>query len=209
MTGRVDTIAHYPAAGGPAPNPEPRHRALPWWPPLLAALLLAACASVPGEGPASAGREARGEASTPRPLRSPRTSAPVPLDLRANDVLMQAMGLIGTRYRFGGSNPQQGFDCSGFTSWVFREAVGLALPRTAADQFAEVGTPVPRDALAAGDLVFFRQGRGRIDHVGIYVGEGRFVHAPSRGGRVRIDVLDEPHWQRSYRGAKRALDSRH
>ena len=149
--------------------------------------------------------EAGPEASEPRPLRSSRTGPAEPLDLRADDVLMQAMGLIGTRYRYGGTSPQQGFDCSGFTSYVFRASIGLQLPRTAADQFRELGAAVPRDALNAGDLVFFRQGRGRIDHVGIYVGEGRFIHAPSRGGRVRIDGLEAPYWTRSYQGARRVL----
>lgn len=167
----------------------------------LAALLLAACASAPRPEPV-------GPASQPVPLRSPSTSAPKPLDLRADDVLMQAVGLIGTRYRFGGTTPEQGFDCSGFTSYVFRESLGLELPRTAADQFADAGSPVERTALRAGDLVFFQQGRRRIDHVGIYVGEGRFIHSPSRGGRVRIDALASPHWTRTFRGARRLLDER-
>ena len=179
MTGRNVSTRHYAVA--------------------LLALLLAACASVGERGAATAG------ASEPRPLRSATTSAPKPLDLRADDVLMQAMGLIGTPYRFGGTTPQRGFDCSGFTSYVFRESVGVQLPRTANDQFVGSGTPIEKTALSAGDLVFFRQGRGRIDHVGIYVGEGRFIHSPSRGGRVRIDALAAPHWTRSYQGARRIL----
>jgi cell wall-associated NlpC family hydrolase len=148
-----------------------------------------------------------GSASEPRALHIDRTSDAVPLDLRADDVLMRAMGLIGTPYRYGGTTPNRGFDCSGFTSYVFRESLGLELPRTANDQFVGAGRPVDKTALSAGDLVFFRQGRGRIDHVGIYVGEGRFIHSPSRGGRVRIDALAAPHWTRSYKGAKRILDA--
>ena len=180
MTGRDSMPRHYAAA--------------------LLALLLAACASV-GDRTVPAGESA----SEPRALRSPSTGPAVPLDLRADDVLMQAMGLIGTRYRFGGTTPQQGFDCSGFTSYVFRESIGLQLPRTANDQFVGSGASIEKSALTAGDLVFFRQGRGRIDHVGIYVGEGRFIHSPSRGGRVRIDALASPHWTRTYQGARRVL----
>ncbi len=179
----------------------PRH-----YPALLltaAMALLVGCASAPRGGPPE-GRSA--EASSPLPMQVPRTGAPVPLDLRTDDVLMQAMGLIGTPYRFGGTTPERGFDCSGFTSYVFRESVELALPRTAQDQFNQAGSAIEKNALVAGDLVFFRQSRGRVDHVGIYVGEGRFVHAPSRGGRVRIDALSSPHWTRSYSGAKRVLD---
>lgn len=194
MTGRDAKTRHYPAGRGAAP--------IAAWPGLLplALLALSGCASVGG------GREEPVvELSEPAALESPHTGPAVPLDLRADDLLMRAMGLIGTRYRYGGTTPQQGFDCSGFTSYVFREALGLQLPRTANDQFARAGTPVPQDRLAAGDLVFFRQRRGRIDHVGIYVGEGRFIHSPSRGGRVRIDALAAPHWARSYEGAKRLL----
>lgn len=164
-------------------------------------LLLSGCASNPSK--VKAGNE-----SEPLALSSERVSAPQPLDLRTDDLLMHALGLIGTRYRFGGTNPRTGFDCSGFTSWVFREASGIGLPRTARDQFSDAGSPVPREALVAGDLVFFQQSGRRIDHVGIYVGEGRFIHAPSRGGRVRIDALALPHWQRSYEGARRVLGQR-
>ena len=195
MNGRNALPRHYPAARGAAPITT----ALAL---LLALGLLSGCASL-GDRDATPGESA----SEPQALHSDRTSDATPLDLRADDVLMQAMGLIGTPYRFGGTTPQRGFDCSGFTSYVFRESLGLELPRTANDQFVGAGTPVEKSALSAGDLVFFRQGRGRIDHVGIYVGEGRFIHSPSRGGRVRIDALSAPHWTRSYKGAKRILDA--
>lgn len=186
MNGRDSMLRHYPALL------------------LTAAIaLLAGCASGPRTGPSA---QPDVEASSPVPMQVPRTGAPVPLDLRADDVLMQAMGLIGTPYRFGGTTPERGFDCSGFTTYVFRESVQLALPRTAQDQFNQAGSAIAKTELVAGDLVFFRQNRRRVDHVGIYVGEGRFVHAPSSGGRVRIDALSSPHWTRSYAGAKRLLD---
>lgn len=198
---------HYPADHGAEPSTTARGgRWAPLAPLLGLALLLgpAGCASVDEHGPTPPTK-----ASEPRPLRSPQTGPAVPLDLRTDDLLMRAVGLIGTPYRFGGNTPQQGFDCSGFTSYVYREALGLPLPRTANEQFHTAGPPVAKDELTTGDLVFFRQGRGRIDHVGIYVGEGRFIHAPSRGGRVRIDVLAAPHWARIYQGARRPLATNH
>jgi len=193
MKGRPALPRHYPARRGVAPS---------------VALLALALGLLSGCAGLSERETAPGEsASEPQALLSDRTSDAIPLDLRADDVLMQAMGLIGTPYRYGGTTPHRGFDCSGFTSYVFRQSLGLELPRTANDQFLGAGTPVEKSALTAGDLVFFRQGRGRIDHVGIYVGEGRFIHSPSRGGRVRIDALSAPHWTRSYKGAKRVLPS--
>lgn len=192
MIGRDFLPRHYPVHPASAP-----------WRGLVAAVLtavvLAGCASAPRPPVAT------GPSSEPLPLRDYRPRAPRPLDLRSDDVLMQAAGLIGTRYRFGGNRPETGFDCSGFTSWVFAEAAGIQLPRTAREQFSEAGPAVARHALQAGDLVFFEQSRRGIDHVGIYVGEGRFVHAPSRGGRVRIDSLALPHWQRTFEGARRPL----
>lgn len=164
----------------------------------LVLLLLAGCATQSTKVDVA-------DESEPLPLPSEMIGAPQPLDLRTDDLLMHAMGLIGIRYRYGGTNPRTGFDCSGFTSWVFSEAAGIGLPRTARDQFASSGSPVPRESLRAGDLVFFKQSGRRIDHVGIYVGEGRFIHSPSRGGRVRIDALALPHWQRTFQGARRVL----
>lgn len=192
MTGRDALPRHYPAPVAPAPCGRR------WGLAVLLTALLAGCASAPRPS-------APGPASEPLPLRSYSPRQPHALDLRADDVLMQAAGLIGTRYRFGGSRPETGFDCSGFTSWVFAEAAGISLPRTAREQFARSGPSIAADQLQAGDLVFFEQSRRGIDHVGIYVGEGRFIHAPSRGGRVRIDALSLPHWQRSFEGARRPL----
>lgn len=194
MTGRDTLPHHYPAPASPAPCWGR------WGLALLLIALLSGCASAPR--PSAPGH---GAASEPLPLRSYTPRQPRALDLRADDVLIQAVGLIGARYRFGGNRPETGFDCSGFTSWVFAEAAGISLPRTAREQFARSGPSVAADQLQAGDLVFFEQSRRGIDHVGIYVGEGRFVHAPSRGGRVRIDALSLPHWQRSFEGARRPL----
>lgn len=123
----------------------------------------------------------------------------------ANEVLFRAMSLVGTPYRYGGNTPQTGFDCSGLIGYIFRDVAGVALPRSAA-AISELKAPsVRRSKLMAGDLVFFRDG-GSVSHVGIYVGEGRFVHAPNRGGTVRLDALDGAYWNEHYDGAKRLFD---
>ena len=121
----------------------------------------------------------------------------------ANDVLFRAIGLVGTPYRYGGNTPAGGFDCSGLVGYVFREAAGLTLPRTS-QAIADVKVPkVEHKRLRPGDLVFF--GKRKVNHIGIYVGEGRFVHAPSSGGTVRMDRLDGHYWKDHYLYAKRVL----
>ncbi|HET7127421.1 MAG TPA: C40 family peptidase [Lysobacter sp.] len=122
----------------------------------------------------------------------------------ANAVLMRAISLVGTPYRYGGNTPAGGFDCSGLVNYVYRDMLDLRLPRTSRELAAYQGPRVPADRLAAADLVFFGSGGG-VSHVGIYVGEGRFVHAPSTGGTVRLDRLDGPYWRDHYSGAKRVL----
>jgi len=123
---------------------------------------------------------------------------------QANAVLFRAIGLVGTPYRYGGNTPAGGFDCSGLVGYVFRESAGLALPRTTGQIAAFRAPKVERKRLVAGDLVFF--GTRKVNHVGIYVGDGRFVHAPSTGGTVRLDRLDGSYWDDHYLYAKRVLD---
>ena len=110
----------------------------------------------------------------------------------ANDVTLYAVGLVGTPYRYGGNTPESGFDCSGLIGHVYQTRAGVAPPRTVANMQLW-GQPVPPDSLRSGDLVLFAQ-RGAANHAGIYVGEGRFVHAPSAGGVVRLDRLNAKHW---------------
>ncbi|KJH83144.1 C40 family peptidase [Pseudomonas sp. KSR10] len=125
----------------------------------------------------------------------------------AEEVLFTALGLVGTPYRYGGNTPDGGFDCSGLIGYVYRGAAGVALPRTTREMNAMRGQTVKRDALKAGDLLFFATSGGRrVSHAAIYVGEGRFVHAPSTGGTVRLDSLSNRYWQNSYLSAKRVLD---
>ena len=168
-----------------APNRPPATRALcgGFLLALCAATLLAACAGKP----------------PPSPPRATAASAHA-----ANDVLMRAIGLVGTPYRWGGNTPEGGFDCSGLVGFVYRDAAGLALPRSAAEIARAPGMRLQRNQLAAGDLVLFGE-RDRVDHIGIYVGDRRFVHAPSSGGTVRLDALDGPYWQRRFVGGRRLL----
>lgn len=122
-------------------------------------------------------------------------------------VVSQALALIDVPYRFGGSSPA-GFDCSGLVRYVFRAAAGLELPRRTEDM-SRVGQPVRAAELQPGDLVFFNTFRRAYSHVAIYVGDGRFLHAPARGGRVRIEALDDRYWRSRYDGARRLLAGEH
>jgi len=125
-------------------------------------------------------------------------------DINPNDILFRAIGLVGTPYRYGGNTPESGFDCSGLVDYVFRDIAGINLPRTARE-ISEIDAPqIKRGELEAGDLVYFRGGH-QVSHVGIYVGHGRFVHAPNEGGTVRLDYLDAPYWNEHYSGAVRVL----
>ena len=139
---------------------------------------------------------------------APPPSLPEPVSGVVNgseDVLINAIGLVGTPYRYGGNTPDSGFDCSGLIGYVYRQA-GLNLPRSTGEM-ARLGAPnVAREHLQSGDLVFFAtQGGAKVSHAGIYVGQGRFVHAPSSGGTVRLDYLNQAYWQRSFLTAKRVL----
>jgi len=143
---------------------------------LLGLVLLGGCSSVPVREPAG------GKAERER-------------------LLATALDLLGTPYRYGGRSPREGFDCSGFVQYIHRQA-GIAVPRTTRAQY-NASRPVSRRRLQPGDLVFFRIDGRRISHVGIYLGEGRFIHAPSSGKRVSTARLDDPYWRRHYSGAGR------
>ena len=156
------------------------------------ALPAADVAAVPS-GNLSALLAAEAEAPTPA---QPKLSA------RIQDILSKAVTLLGTPFRWGGTSPEAGFDCSGLVGYVFRTALGMDLPRVSQDQ-AKTGELISdRAALVAGDLVFFGR-RGRVDHVGIYVGEGRFLHAPSTGKDVRVDSMASGYWSNKFMQARR------
>ena len=132
--------------------------------------------------------------------------APAGYTEQANEILFNALGLVGTPYRYGGNSPDSGFDCSGLINYVYRESANMALPRTVAEMSRLNAPDVTEDNLQSGDLVIFAtDGGSRPSHAGIYVGDGRFVHAPSRGGEVRMDFLSDRYWERSYLNAKRPL----
>ena len=188
--------AHYPGLSPTMPPATARHRrhylAGSHAVALLLLALLAGCGgkdNVRSQAPA-AGKD--------RPAVQPADPE------SANSVLMRAIGLVGTPYRYGGNTPESGFDCSGLVTYVYRDMLDLRLPRTSRELADVQGPRIDPEKLAPADLVFFGS-KGNVSHVGIYVGEGRFVHAPSTGGTVRLDRLDGPYWRDHYSGAKRVL----
>ena len=132
------------------------------------------------------------------------TTGPNAVADRTGSVLMQALSLIGANYRFGGSSIEHGFDCSGFVRYVFTEAVSLELPRSSY-AMARLGKAVDRDQLEPGDLLFYNTMRRRASHVAIYLGDGRFVHAPSKGKQVEIVEMSDSYWKKRFNGARRLL----
>lgn len=190
--------AHYPGLPGPTPvaarSAAGRDVAFRGAALLVLALLLAACGK----------EQVRPSAPTGASQRHWPQVRPADPE-SANAVLMRAIGLVGTPYTYGGNTPESGFDCSGLVAYVYRDMLDLSLPRTSRELAAIQGPRIAPEKLAAADLVFFGS-KGSVSHVGIYVGEGRFVHAPSTGGTVRLDRLDGPYWRDHYSGAKRVLN---
>ncbi len=121
---------------------------------------------------------------------------------RARELVIHALALIGVNYKYGGGSPDNGFDCSGLVSHVFQEVIGLALPRNSR-AMSRVGEKVDETELQPGDLVFFNTRRRPFSHVGIYIGDARFVHAPSRGRDVEVSNLRSRYWNKRYNGARR------
>jgi len=123
----------------------------------------------------------------------------------ASDMVLTAMNFLGVRYKRGGNDADTGFDCSGFTRQVFETSLGLVLPRRADEQAKAAGlVAVKKDELQPGDLVFFNTLRRTFSHVGIYVGEGKFIHAPKPGGEVRVESMNFAYWAKRFTGARRA-----
>jgi cell wall-associated NlpC family hydrolase len=155
--------------------------------------LLAGCASAPRPSP-------RGPAS-PFERRSSPEVAPDP---RVADMLVAAIALVGVPYRLGGNDIDNGFDCSGFTRHLFQTHLGVTLPRQSRDQADADGfIDVPPYELQPGDLVFFNTLNRRNSHVGVYVGDGRFIHAPRTGANVRLEAIGMRYWSARYDGARR------
>jgi cell wall-associated NlpC family hydrolase len=159
-------------------------------PMFLSALLLAACS-----GPVQ------------RFSDSPETIAQAsrPVSEKGNEVVFYAMGLLDTGYRFGGKNPEAGLDCSGMVSYIYGRAAGLKVQGSAAE-IARNGRAINRAELRPGDLVFFNTLNRSFSHVGIFIGDARFIHAPSTNGRVRIDRLNDGYYAQRFEAARTLFD---
>jgi cell wall-associated NlpC family hydrolase len=160
------------------------------FPVALVVTLLAACS-----GPA------------PRLVTSTGTisQAPLAVSEQGNEVALYALGLIDTGYRFGGKNPDAGLDCSGMVSYIYGRAAGLKVQGSAADM-ARSGRAIERAELRPGDLVFFNTLNRSFSHVGIFIGDARFIHAPSTNGRVRIDRLSDSYYASRFEAARTYFD---
>lgn len=123
---------------------------------------------------------------------------------RASDLVVTAMGFLGVPYRRGGNSAETGFDCSGFVRAMYESTVGLVLPRLAKEQAAAT-EKIDKKDLQPGDLVFFNTMRHAFSHVGIYVGDGKFIHAPKPGAQVRVEDMGVAYWKRRFDGARRVL----
>jgi cell wall-associated NlpC family hydrolase len=157
---------------------------------LAVSLGLFGCAAPGGRAPGAA-PERR---STPEVAPHPRVA----------DLLVSAIGLVGVPYRLGGNTVDNGFDCSGFTRHLFQAHLDVMLPRRSHEQAGAAGfVDVPRSELQPGDLVFFNTLRRENSHVGIYIGDGRFIHAPRTGANVRLEALGSSYWRQRFDGARR------
>lgn len=124
---------------------------------------------------------------------------------RSTELVMQALSTLGVPYRNGGTSSKTGFDCSGLVLSAYEKTMGLKLPRTAAAQAAAT-QKITRKELQPGDLVFFNTQRRAFSHVGIYMGEGKFIHAPRTGAQVRIESMNTRYWEKRFNGARRVID---
>ncbi len=189
---------------------------MPIRPPSLPRLLsLAAClAALAGGAQAAPEQQPAAAATDPvmallaeRKLLKPLEGSQVMQTVRdkASEAVMTAMNFLGVPYRRGGNTEATGFDCSGFTRHIFENSLGLVLPRRA-DEQASLSSllPIQREDLKPGDLVFFNTMKRTFSHVGIYVGDDKFIHSPRAGGAVRIEDMRESYWARRFTGARRA-----
>lgn len=187
--------------------------------PLALTLVLAACASHAPPTPATTAvakaktveyaalldeAEAKAEADAVIDFAGDKSYE---LPQLADSILSHGLSLVGTRYRYGGSTVKSGFDCSGFIGYLFKEELGMQLPRSTREMININAPLVEREELEPGDLLFFStNGRGRVSHAGIYLGDDQFIHSSSsRSGGVRVDSLEDRYWNRTFIEAKRAL----
>lgn len=154
---------------------------------LLAALLLAACSTTPPPRTGS--------------WKPDRSLARIEASGDAREVVMVALGLLDVGYQFGGKNPEAGLDCSGMAAFIYRNAVGVSLPHNAAE-IANRTRPVNKNELQAGDMVFFNTMNRPYSHMGVYLGDGKFIHAPRTNSTVRVDSLDNRYFASRFDGGR-------
>lgn len=142
----------------------------------------------------------QGQASVLEAMSQPSTAA----DEAVANMLLQAISLLGVTYRFGGSTPHTGLDCSGFIQYVFKKSLNMRLPRTS-KEISRLGKPIKRAELQPGDLVFFNTRGFSYSHVGIFLGEDKFIHAPRRGKNVEVASFSRSYWQSHFSGARRIM----
>lgn len=152
---------------------------------LLSVLLLSACATIHKDAPIVS-----------------QELSPADRKILFEDIPAYSQSLIGTPYKFGGNSPDIGFDCSGFVADVFRHTAGVSMPRSTSE-INHIGQAIKADELRSGDLVFFNTLKKKFSHVGIYLGDDRFIHAPSKGGKVRIENMNDEYWKKNYDGSRR------
>lgn len=164
---------------------------------LLIAVLLAGCSQTPTRQPGYSGKPYSGAEAN-------RNWFALPSDDHAQEVVLYALGLLDTGYRFGGKNPEAGLDCSGMVSYIVEQVSGRKLPYNAAG-IAERTRPVASNAIRPGDLVFFNTLGRSYSHMGIYLGDGKFIHAPNSRGKVRVDRMDSRYYAARFEGARTLL----
>lgn len=180
---------------------------------LLASIIgISACSSIGSVQPSSDSASALSQkyklaGKSKSPLSVKKQVMPTTPQGKVDNVISYAKEMIGTPYVWGGNTPKEGFDCSGLMVYVFEKGAGIELPRVSRDMSKMRVQSVSRDKLRAGDLLFFKtdRRRKRVNHVALYVGGGRFIHAPTSGKLVKRDTLSKRYWTRAYVGAKRVI----
>ena len=167
--------------------------------PLFAALI--ACAALPAL--AAANTTDAADTATITPAEPPASAGYLERARElASELTIHALALIGVNYKWGSDSPENGLDCSGLVSHVFQQVAGIVLPRNS-KSMSKVGEKIDKSELQPGDLVFFNTRRGPYSHVGIYIGDERFVHAPRRGREVEVSDMQGRYWKKRYNGARR------
>lgn len=165
----------------------------------IVSFLAASCIALSAFGPANA-------AETLRPLEAPLSFVERYTNA-TQDVILEGLKLVGVRYKMGGNSAEAGLDCSSFVQTVFKESIGAYLPRTAREQ-SQLGEQVDISQLKPGDLVFFNTMRRTFSHVGIYLGDNHFLHAPRAGAEVRVENMNNSYWMSRFNGARRIIEAR-